>query len=191
MNKIILSSIPRCGSTWLFHSLINSRHSSFTPKNKTDNIEGVNVPYVVYKNYKIYKTHLPYSYWKNIITNEDYVIFLVGDVIESVISTKFKRFDSNHFKNCGYSGNSKNIFKEDFLGYENIFDSWYNAKIRNKIILKYEDFNFTSLQEFMPYDFKFNNFKIREKSNSSKITKEQLNSLKLTYKSLINKVNGI
>ena len=191
MDKIILVSIPRCGSTWLFHSLNESPHSDTTPKNKYDVISGVEVPYSVRNDYKIYKTHLPYSFWEKNINSNDYVILLVGDVIESVISTKLKRFDKRHFINCGYFGEPKNIFEEDFLGYENIFDSWTKSGLKNLKILKYEKLDFDGLKDFLPFNTKLNPFILRKKSNVNKITKDELLKLKTTYQRLINKVNVI
>jgi len=186
MAKLIIASIPRSGSTWLFRSICGLKHKSKTPKDNFYDIDGVMVPYKHVKGWDVIKTHLPYYYWKSNLDKEDRVIFLYGDVVESVISTYLKRNEPNHYKQCGYFGEKKNIFKEDFLGYEAIFISWFFADVK-KIFVKYENFDFDKVKKFVPFDFSFNEFNQRENSNKDKISSEQVKQVKSTYTSLIYK----
>ena len=143
MNKLILTSIPRSGSTWLFRSLCGLPQGSTTQKN----------PFIR-QGWELHKTHLPFHYWENKITENDKIIFVYGDVIDSVISTKLNRNEPNHYKNCGYIGDltNKDIFKEDFANYELIFDSWINCK-KNRLCIRYENFNEQRLYGYVPFKF--------------------------------------
>jgi hypothetical protein len=186
MAKLIIASIPRSGSTWLFRSIVGLEHGSKTPKDSFYNNGGVQVPYVNIDGWNVVKTHLPYDWWSDRLSSEDRVIFLYGDVVESVISTYLKRFEKNHFRNCGYFGEARDIFQEDFLGYERLFDSWMGAPVR-KIVAKYEHFPLDEVKQFVPFSFEYNEYKPRPHSNKSEISQQQLDQLRQTYSSLIEK----
>lgn len=190
MEKLIIASIPRSGSTWLFRSIVGLGNGSTTPKQSYYNIHGVYVPYLRHKGYDVIKTHLPYEWWADYLDEKDKVIFLYGDVIESVISTYLKRFEKNHFKQCGYLGDRRDIFKEDFLGYEDLFDSWIGAPV-DKIVLEYENFDFDKVEEFVPFEFQFNDFIPRRKSNRERVHRNYVKQVENTYKNLIDKIKGL
>ena len=190
MAKLVIASIPRSGSTWLFRSICGLQHKSKTPKDSVYDIDGVMVPYQHVKGWDVIKTHLPYYYWRSRLDKGDRVVFLYGDVVESVISTYLKRNESNHYKQCGYFGEPRDLFKEDFLGYEAIFVSWLFADTK-KIMVKYENFNFDKVRKFVPFDFSFNEFKLREQSNREKISREQVRQIESTYASLIYKTKRV
>lgn len=190
MAKLIIAGIPRSGTTWLFRSIVGLNNGKTTPKQSYYNIHGVYVPYIRHKGYDVIKTHLSYKWWTDHLNGKDKVIFLYGDVVESVISTYLNRFEKNHFKNCGYFGDRKNIFKEDFLGYEDLFDSWIEAPV-DKIILKYEDFDFDKIKDFIPFEFEFNDFIPRRKSNREQVHRNYIKQIENTYKNLIDKIRKI
>ena len=52
-------------------------------------------------------------------------IFLFGNPVTAVVSTKQGRYHQRNFLNCGYTADlSPAIYERDDLGYEAMFDSW-------------------------------------------------------------------
>lgn len=178
MNKLIVASIPRSGSTWIHRAICNLPPSSTTSQNPVVNKSA---------GWSIYKTHRTFEHWSHKINPEDKVIFIFGDIIHSVISTKKNRYEKNHFKNCGYTGSikDKNIYEEDFLNYESIFDSWVNCKLENFLILRYETFSPSTLYNFVPFSFSLPPRTPR--TNYTNIKKNNIVKIQNTYKNLIQK----
>jgi hypothetical protein len=193
---ILLNAIPRSGSTYLFRSIAGLDDKKTTPKNNMDVIEynghSVFVPYVYVNNEKMYKTHLPYEWWDKYLKKSDRVIFIYGNIIDSVISTKLNRYDINHFRNCGYiGGEPKDIFFDDFLGYEHLFDSWKNKS--NVLFVRYENIPKVKgkIEKFLGFSFTLNKFKLRDiEKNISCVSFDDLKNITKTYDSLIKKINN-
>lgn len=178
MDKLIVASIPRSGSTWVHRAICGLPPSSSTSKN----------PFIKESvGWSIYKTHRTFEHWKNKINPEDKVIFIFGDITHSIISTKKKRYEKNHFKNCGYTGpiKNKNIYEEDFLNYELIFDSWVNCNLSNLLILRYETFSPSTLYNFVPFPFSLPPRVSR--TDYTNVKKSNMIKIQNTYKSLIKK----
>ena len=178
VNKLILASIPRSGSTWIHRALCGLPPSPTTSKNPFHKkLEG----------WSIYKTHRTFEHWKHKIHSKDKVIFIFGDITHSIISTREKRYEKNHFKNCGYTGSfeNKNIYEEDFLNYELIFDSWVNCNLPNLLILRYETFSPSTLYNFVP--FSFNLPPRTPRTDYTNVKKSNITKIQNTYKSLIEK----
>jgi predicted nucleic-acid-binding Zn-ribbon protein len=178
MNKLIVASIPRSGSTWVHRAICGLPPSSSTSKN----------PFIKESvGWSIYKTHRTFEYWQDKITSKDKIVFIFGDIINSVISTKKKRYEKNHFKNCGYTGptKNKNIYEEDFLNYELIFDSWVNCNLPNLLILRYETFSPFDLYNFVPFSFDLPSR--RPRANYTNVKKSNIIKIQNTYKNLIKK----
>ncbi len=149
----------------------------------------IDIPYIWVNGEKMHKTHLPYEWWKKYLNKKrDRVIFLYGDVVDSVISTKLNRNEPNHFKNCGYVGEPKDIFREDFLGYGHLFDSW--GKFENVLYVRYEKIPQMKqeIEDFLGFNFELNTFKKRESTeNLQFITDDDIKHICKTYASLIKK----
>lgn len=132
-GRVLIASVPRCGSTYLLRSLANLPQGSLFPKNGRCRFVGSlsnlpNVPFL--------KTHhwAPRALPDNVRT-----VFLFGDPIRAIVSTKLSRFTKDHFRNCGYlSMEDPKIYEHDDLGYERIFDSWMCSHRYPVLALRYE-----------------------------------------------------
>lgn len=107
---MILASIPRCGSTYLFRSIAGMDPGGSTP-------EGAQAKH------GITKTHRPPP------TDPDGpALFLFGDVPEAVVSTSRYRMDATHFANCGAAWPPEgDIMTTDLLGYTDLWNAWLYA----------------------------------------------------------------
>jgi len=180
--NILLASIQRSGSTYLFRKLAGLPIKSTTPKDHFIVKGETPIFYVKNGDYKIFKTHLPHEYWKDF---DGLKIFLFGDIIQSIASTYHKRFEPNSFKQCGYFGEKKDIFTEDFLGFEHMFDSWIgNANV----ILRYENLK-EDIKQLSSYGIEvdLSDFNLRLRNNEKNLSQSQYGNLLQTYYSLIHK----
>lgn len=117
--RLLVASIPRCGSTLLLRAIAGFPPGSTMPR----------VPYCAFvrdlerlPDVPFLKTH---SLAPKELPTDVRTIFLFGDPIRAVVSTREKRFDRNHFENCGYFEDElPDIYARDDLGYEKIFDTW-------------------------------------------------------------------
>ena len=171
---ITVASIPRCGSTMLWRALNGLPPGDFTPrwlKNIGCGAHGIK------------KLHA----YEEV---DGKVVFLFGDIINSVISTKKNRFDCGHFKNCGYEGNPKNIYETDFLGYEKIFDLW--TKRPDTALVRYEKLhdNMYALCRFLGKEATLPPRRERRTGHNS-ATLSELDAIKRTYASLILKIESM
>lgn len=177
---ITVASIPRCGSTMLWRALNGLPPGGLTPKWFKDTGCGA---------HGIKKLHA----YEEV---DGKVVFLFGDIINSVISTKKNRFNRGHFKNCGYGGNSKkflnelkliNIYETDFLGYEKIFDLW--TKRPQTALVRYEKLhdNMHTLCKFLGKEATLPPQRERRTGHNS-ATLGELDAIKRTYASLILKI---
>lgn len=185
-DKIVISSVPRAGSTYLFRSLMGLGSGGTTPRGfgyfKKE--KPFTRPFVV-------KTH---SIPEKVMQNGWKGIFLFRDPIECIISTRLKRWDKHHFNNCWIDKNPDecNIYKQDVLQYENIFDSWIQYKEHPVLYLRYEtmDKYFNDIEEWVNRKIYFPTWKKRE-SNYNKVSENDLNDIRNTYSRFIEKVNNM
>lgn len=189
MKKIVLASLPRSGSTYLFRCIAGLEHKNTTPKDNYFFLNGFLCPYIEVNGYQLIKTHLNYDYWRGRLDGADKAIYLFSDPIDAVISTKLKRNDLTHFKNCGYEGVEKDIFKDDFLGYEKTFDSWMNEDTPG-IKINYSSLweSLPEIEEYLGFEIRWNDWKPRT-TNKGRVSKKELSQIESTYKSLIKKVS--
>ncbi len=137
-KEVAVVGIPRCGTTWLFRSIMGIGPGNGTPKG------------AAYKRLPGLKTHSlapPDGFGDP--QSEDLMkhtldggkaIFVFGDPIQAVISTRYKRWDHVHAANCGFFDDLKdaNIFEEDCFNYEMMFDSWMKEHDYPVLALRYE-----------------------------------------------------
>jgi hypothetical protein len=75
------------------------------------------------------------------VDRADFAVFLFGDVMSAVASTKLRRCDTGHFRNCG-AGHldpaTTDIFQSDYLNYEKMFDAWTGPAPIPHIAVRYE-----------------------------------------------------
>lgn len=134
--RVLVASVPRCGSTYLFRSIAKLPPGGRFPRDDgctfTRNLSPLpEKPFL--------KTHglAPPS-----LPDDVRAVFLFGDPICAVVSTRQNRFNAGHFRNCGYNGTvAPDIYERDDLGYERIFDSWTGSHEYPVLALRYETLN--------------------------------------------------
>jgi len=110
-------------------------------------------------------------------------IYLFGNPIEAVISTRFKRFDIGHFKNCGYNGGAQNLYQRDFLQYEKTFDEWVKGSyFYPTMIIRYETIieHTQEIEDFLGFKINWLPWRHR-RSNTPRVTRQEMESIKVTY----------
>jgi hypothetical protein len=121
-------------------------------------------------------------------------IFMFGDPVESVISTRLKRYDSYHAANCGYTGSldDTDIYDTDAFGYERMFDTWMKDHDYPVLALRYETLgeHLDEVDRFLDRSVKWNTFRARKSSNREKVSDGDLKRIENTYRTLIDKVAG-
>ncbi len=182
-GRVLIASIPRCGSTFLIRALGQFPFGSTCPKTRDCGfVRNLNeLP-----NKKFIKTH---SLAPKQLPKDVKVIFLFGDPIAAIISTYKKRFNKNHFLNCGYTLNREpDIWNFDELGYEAIFDSWMsNSKSYPVLAIRYETIfeNKHIISKYLDTDFQLGKLTKR----STKINQNEMNKLIQVYGPLYEKVS--
>lgn len=170
--KIAVASIPRCGSTVLARAVAGLPPGNTWPKNLPD----------------IKKTHWPRE---NELNHIDRAVFLFGDIINAVISTRFKRWDENHFRNCGCDKSlvETDIFKRDDLNYESIFDYWMVDHGFPILAIRYEAMweNTDLISGFVGKKLNLPPKKKRS-TNLNMITNEEFIDICITYSALIRRI---
>ncbi|WP_306150166.1 MULTISPECIES: hypothetical protein [unclassified Roseibium] len=173
-NKtIVCAGVPRSGTTLMYRALAGLTAGSTTPDIVTD----------------VEKTH---SFQPKNYSFAQKAIFLFSDPVLSVISTKLHRYDPKHFQNCG-SGHldpaDTDIFTNDALNYEAMFDSWTNNNEVETICVRYETLyrNIPIIQSFFsPRTLFIPPYKKRSTSTAD-IDEIHLTQIKSTYSKLIEK----
>jgi len=116
-------------------------------------------------------------------------VFLFGDPLHAIVSTREKRFDANHFANCGYTSDvPPDIYKEDALEYERNFDSWMTAHDYPVLVVRYETMfdNQNTLSEYLKFRVKLP----PRRGRTNRISPELSERLSTVYGSLIRKVHA-
>ncbi|NDY96287.1 hypothetical protein [Wenzhouxiangella limi] len=122
--RVAVAGIPRSGTTMTFRAIAGLPPGSTTPKDYAG-------PHV--------KTH---TFEPSTLVNKvDVAIFLFGDVVDSVVSTREKRFDAGHFRNCGaehLSPETSDLYEADHLNYEKMFDAWMRPNGIPHVCVRYD-----------------------------------------------------
>jgi hypothetical protein len=181
--QIMIASIPRCGSTVMLRALAGLPQGSWYP-NEPDcafvrDLKQLSRTRFL-KTHSIEPDHLP----ENVRA-----IFLFGDPIAAIVSTRNKRFDAQHFANCGYTGeNPPDIYTRDDLGYEQIFDSWMTPHNYPVLAVRYETMfdHQEALSKFLGVPVRLP----RQQPRTTEIASDLKARLSDVYGSLIEKVKN-
>ena len=98
-SRVLIASVPRCGSTYLLRSLAGLPQGNTTPKHKSKHIAFVRDLNSLPRS-RFLKTH---STAPETLPDDVRTVFLFGDPISAVVSTHEKRNTRDHWLNCGYS----------------------------------------------------------------------------------------
>ncbi len=177
-NKtFVVAGIPRSGTTMVFRALAGLPRGATTPKD----YEG-----------PIVKTHTPKPQQ---LKRVDKAIFLFGDPVASVISTRQKRWTLKHFKNCGVNNvpiETADIYAKDFLGYEKMFDAWTRRQGFDTICVRYERIhdNLQILNSFFGQHLYIPPYRDRNTDVTTSVDQETLAKIQKNYRSFIDKVKS-
>lgn len=172
-NNIIVAGIPRSGTTYLFRAI-----AGFPP--------GISKP----ENYAgpVHKTHAcaPETFSKNSVA-----LFVFGDPVCSVLSTRKNRWRKKHFLNCGVDGDPNDFdnYTSDCLGYEQMFDTWMRPHSYPVLCVRYEAMPnlFTQIEAFIGRSILFPEWKSRT-TRLEEYPKDVITAIRRTYATLIDKV---
>lgn len=175
--NVAVACIPRTGSTMLWRSLVGLPPGDYTPKGYFGLESPVNIKKVTH-----YTESLP---------ENTKVIFLFGKVPYSVISTRRAIYDRIHFEHCGYSREAlPDIYKEDALSYERIFDEWVNNKRYRTLCVRYEALHESTeeIKRFLDVsELNLPPYRPRATVPTSEVDGATLEQILKTYESLIGK----
>jgi len=175
--RLIIASVPRAGSTYMLRSVLGMEQGNNTPPE----IFKQRKPF----HYPVVKTH---SKAEDVLHDGYKAIFLYRDPIECVISTRINRWDRNHFRNCGVDKNPEesDIYTEDVLHYEDIWNSWMKNNGYEVMTLKYDSLckHFEEINNFVGKKIDFLPWK-QPKSNIDKVTSVEYSQICKTYKNFM------
>lgn len=121
--EIVCAGLPRSGSTMLYRALAGLPPGSTTPQPQTGPVR---------------KTH-SFRPWE--FAGVRAAVFIFGDPVSAVISTRAHRWDKGHFRNCGAGRRdpeTTDIFREDALHYERMFNAWTQPQTFALACVRYE-----------------------------------------------------
>lgn len=173
----VCAGIPRSGTTMVFRALAGLPPGGTTPKDYSG---------------AIIKTH---THKPETLKNVERAIFLFGDPVASVISTRKHRWHSSHFANCG-SPNSdpstSDIYRADFLNYSNMFFNWNRRQEFDLIVVRYEALhrNLDQICSFFGCDIDFPPYKPRSTSTKDDVNETDLAAIQRTYGKLIEAITA-
>ena len=178
--KIIVSGIPRSGTT-LVARLIAGLPGGPSWKTRKDVLK-IHEPL----NEEMAKDLHSRGYTK--------AMFIFGDVVKSVVSTKLRRFDEGHFRNCGCHKpiEEVDIYNRDDLNYAKIFDTWLRPgngltvlAVRSESLYEHN----LEICNFVGRAFEFPEWGKR-KTNLRHVSNGDLGAIKETYRKLIKKADA-
>jgi hypothetical protein len=121
---VVCAGIPRSGTTMVYRALMGLPPGGTTPRPQQP---------------PVFKTH---SFNPQKFVGVRAAVFVFGDPIASVISTRVRRWGVEHFMNCGAEPaldlEATNIFASDILNYEKMFDEWMCRQPFDLIAVRYE-----------------------------------------------------
>ncbi len=120
-------------------------------------------------------------------------VFLFGDPVLSVISTRLRRYGEKHFANCGAEGlalEAVDIFSEDALNYTKMFHAWAQHQIFPVAIVRYETLheNIGLIETFLGRAISLPEKRAR-KTERDMISLEDLERITRSYAELIAQVD--
>jgi len=174
-QSIVVAGIPRSGTTMMFRALAGLPKGSTKPKE----YDGA-----------IFKTH---SKTPSVLQNVDKAIFLFGDPVASVISTRLNRWGKGHFANCGepeLDPETADIFGSDILGYETMFDAWFKRQSFDLACVRYEAVyqNLLILNSFFGQHLFLPPYRQRRTNIFDAVSELEQNTIRTSYHTLIDKV---
>lgn len=115
-------------------------------------------------------------------------VFLFGDPVAAVLSTRKKIWDRFHWRNCGWTGAAEpDMVTADDLGYERIYDSWTRPNSYPVLAVRYEamwDY-VDQIAEFCGVAFGLP----ERKARATRVTeREEVVAIRRTHRGLIGKV---
>lgn len=189
-KEVAVVGIPRGGTTFLFRSIAGLPPGNTTPKG------------AAYKALPWLKSHSlapPECFndqhaadLKKHTDADGKVIFVFGEPMPAVISTRLKRWDWMHAWNCGFDPNrfkakAPDIYATDCFNYERMFDTWMNASGYPIMAVKYEamDRHFGDIEEFLRRPVEWNEWVPRDRdTNLGRVSRAQRHLIAKTYASL-------
>ena len=175
--KIAVAGIPRSGTTMTFRALAGLPRGGTTPKD----YDG-----------PIVKTHTRAPQELAGITK---AIFLFGDPVASVISTRHNRSSAGHFTTCGVediSPDEADLYVDDLLGSEKMFDAWTQRQPFDCICVRYESLhdNLQILNTFFGQHLYVQPYRARATRPEERESEDTLARIKQTYATFIRKVEA-
>lgn len=172
--EIVCAGIPRSGSTMLYRALMGLPPGSTTPSPQVG---------------PILKTH---SFRPREFVGMRAAVFIFGDPIDAIVSTRMRRWVKGHFVNCGAGDldlEAVDIFREDILNYEAMFDAWMRRQSFDTVCVRYERLheNADIIAGFLNQPLVLPPHKHRA-DYSTQICAEDLAAARITYKKLIRKI---
>lgn len=185
MQKVVIAGIPRSGTTFVFDRFAEKSRKLGEISLDVVKTHGLAPPATF---------HDPYWYKvESFILDKAKCLFMFGDPVLSVISTRLNIYDEWHAKNCGcYENiNSIDIYDRDYFHYESMFDSWMKPHGYPVASVRYEalEKNRGNINEFFHENITWHLFRDRNTSVSD-VSKEDLRRIRKTYESLIKKIRG-
>jgi len=186
-DPIIIAGLGRCGTTLVFNSIIeNHLYSGYNGIIQIKDYQGD------YLNDVIYKTHdyPPVSLPENVK-----IIFMFGNPYNTIVSTHrhINLFGELHHKHLGSNKYKLNndIFYEDTLKLEQLFDAWNKSQNFDFLSLRYESLydskSIEILSEFLGFKLKL----FPEKERKSNWTRNpKRDQLEKVYGDLFNRIES-
>jgi len=187
--RFIVAGIPRCGTT------MAARVIAGLPPGRYWHTEPAG-------NAAVIKRHL--KLWPGDLETIEKGVFIFGDIIKAVLSTRRARLDKRHLENClcQKTMDEIDILRCDDLNYEQIFDFWAGSNSNGNMIpvqqfafkfplllLRYEKiWKYTEeIEDFSCQKLVFPPMRIRVTKPENFPTGD-VRAIKKTYKSLIAKI---
>lgn len=176
MKRVLVASIPRCGSTMLFRAIAGLEPGSTMPEDYAG-------PH--------HKSHTfaPDSF----AGRADVAVFLFGDVLPSVASTRKYRYTQQHFENCGagqLSPQEVDIYDADHLNFERMFDAWMAKTAIPHVCVRYGQIHALApiISELIGVPFSLPK-KHRRRTQPADMAQEERCRIRRAYASLIHKIS--
>lgn len=171
---IVCAGLPRSGSTMLYRALAGLPPGSTSPKPQTGPVR---------------KTH---SFRPQDFAGVRAAVFIFGDPVAAVISTRAHRWNKEHFRNCGAEHRdpeTTDIFREDALHYERLFNAWMRPQNFALACVRYEALhkNVDHLASFLGMPVNLPPWRSRRDS-SSVLGSGDLEAIQKTYARFIRRV---
>lgn len=182
MTELIIAGIPRSGTTMMWYASQGMKPTSHMPRNYNPSTALVLKTHATPSKLGLPLRQLP----------QMRAIFMFGDPIMSVISTRLRRWDNKHFWNCGctLSPREADIYGKDILGYERMFDGWMKPQPFPLLTLRYETVhdNLAIIRKFLDHPSFHLPLRHERKTKLTDIRPDQLQSAAQTYASLARKI---